>query len=240
MDSLASTLLKRRETGLTGKDPGSASASQRVYEELRGRIVSLALPPGTVLSRTELTKELGVSLTPVREALQQLESEGLVRIYPQSRTLVTRLAVDEIEEAQLVRVAIETEVIRRLAASCPPTTLDRLKAIIGMQEALSDKPGELAMFAELDELFHRTLMAGVGHESLHDLLRSRSGQFSRLRRLHLPDAGKIAGIIGDHKAIVVALEAADPEKAEKAMRAHLSQTISKLDELRAQYPEYFT
>jgi DNA-binding GntR family transcriptional regulator len=238
MNTLAISLLKHGESGKTGKDSGSAS--QRVYEELRRRIVSLALPPGTVLSRSELTKELGVSLTPVREALQQLEAEGLVRIYPQSKTLVTRLAVDEIEEAQLVRVAIETEVVRRLAASCPQATLDRLTAIVDMQEALSDKPGELAMFVELDELFHRTLMAGVGHENLHDLLKSRSGQFSRLRRLHLPDAGKIADIISDHKAIVAALAAADPDQSEKAMRAHLSQTISKVNDLRAQYPNYFT
>lgn len=236
MNTFASTLLGGSDHAYSGRE----SAVQRVCEVLRTRIISFALPPGSILSRNEIAAELGVSLTPVREALQQLETEGLVRIYPQSKTLVTRLSVKEIHEAQLLRIAVETEVVRRLAMSCPPPVLGRLNALIGMQEALADQPDELASFQELDELFHRTLMAGVGHESLHDLLKSRSGHFNRLRRLHLPNKGKISMIMNDHRAIVDAVAKGDPDAAQDAVRHHLSQTITLVDDIRDRHPEYFT
>lgn len=240
MDSLLSTLQRTGAGGAGHKETGGASASQRVYEDLRRKIIGFALPPDTVLSRADIAKEYGVSLTPVREALQQLETEGLVKIFPQSKTLVTRLALNEIHEAQLLRIAVETEVVGRLAGACTPAILKRLKTIVSMQEALADDPEELASFQELDEMFHRTIMAGIGHERLYDLLKSRSGHFSRLRQLHLPNAGKIANILSDHKAIIAALEAGDPPLAQKAMREHLSQTIRRIDELRQQHPDYFT
>ena len=240
MEALVSTFGRPGLAGATGRGTAGASASQQVYHDLRRRIVSFALPPDTVLSRADLAKEFNVSLTPVREALQQLESEGLVRIFPQSRTLVTRLVLDEIREAHFLRIAVETEVVRHLAEKCPPEILKRLKTIVTMQEALADNREELASFQELDETFHRTMMAGIGHEPLHDLLRSRSGHLNRLRQLDLPNAGKIASILSEHRAILSALEAADPTAAQDAIRTHLSQTVQRAEKLQAQYPDYFS
>jgi len=77
-----------------------------VYANLRDRIVKLDLPPGTPLLRAELAETHGVSLTPLRDALQQLAKEGLVRIYPQSRTLVTPIDMSAIREAQFMRIAL--------------------------------------------------------------------------------------------------------------------------------------
>ena len=239
MNTLVSSLMRNGEPGSSGREAGGISAAQRVYEELRGKIISLALPPDTVLSRNEIAREFGVSLTPVREALQQLEAEGLVHIFPQSRTQDSRLAIHEIQEAQLLRVAVETEVIRRLAVSCSQATLNRLRSVIAMQEAVANNPDEKASFQELDEIFHRTLMAGIGHENLHELLKSKSGHFARLRQLHLPDAGRIETILSDHRAILSALEKGDPQEAELAMREHLSQTIKRVEELRARHPQFF-
>jgi DNA-binding GntR family transcriptional regulator len=82
-------------------------ASQQVYEDLRAKIVALALKPGEALSRPSLAESYGLSQTPVRDAFLKLQQEGLVEIYPQSRTMVTRIDVAQAREAQFLRTAIE-------------------------------------------------------------------------------------------------------------------------------------
>lgn len=215
------------------------SAAARALDSLRGRIIAMELPPDTVLSRSELAAEYNVSQTPLREALQKLESEGLVDIYPQSRTVVTRIDPVQIREAHFLRLAVETEVLRRLAETAEPALISRLKTLVALQEALAGNATELPAFQELDELFHQTLMAGAGQPGLYALLRSRSGHLNRLRRLDLPGEGKIRHILHGHRSIIAALEARDPAAAQEAIRGHLSQTLSRLDLLRQTHPEFF-
>lgn len=224
--------------GLPGAT-GAQSAAGRTLDALRHRIITLDLPPDTVLSRIDLAQHYDVSQTPLREALQKLESEGLVDIYPQSRTVVTRIDTTRMHEAHFLRLAVETEVLRRLAADCDAASLSRLKMILALQEALAGNAAELPAFQELDEVFHQTLMAAAGQPGLHALLRSRSGHLNRVRRLDLPNDGKIRRILGGHRDIIAAIEARDPDAALAAIRDHLSQTVSRVEALRATYPSYF-
>lgn len=212
---------------------------QRVYDSLRQRIITLELPPETTLSRTELTDTYDVSQTPIREALQRLQQDGLVRIYPQSRTVVTRIDIPQIYEAHFLRVALEAEVAGALARLGAPETATRAASIIRMQEAIADDPSQLKMFQELDELFHQTLFIGLGRIGLHQLIRTRSGHLERVRRLHLPEPGKIREILQGHDRIVQAILDRNPEAAETAARDHLSRTVSKVEELRKEYPQFF-
>lgn len=217
----------------------SGATVQRVYDDLRRRIISMQLPPDTTLSRAELTDTYQVSQTPIREAMQLLKQEGLVRIYPQSKTVVTRIDVPQIHEAHFLRVALETEVVRRLAVLDNAQLVTRARSIIRMQEAVAEDPDQLAVFQELDELFHQTLFAGVSRSGLHLLVRERSGHLDRIRRLHLPEKGKAQGTLAGHVAIVDALAAGSEDGAVKAMRDHLSRTIAKIEDLRGIYPDYF-
>jgi DNA-binding GntR family transcriptional regulator len=235
---LAEVLHRLGPLGLSAT--ASQSAAARTLDSLRGRIISMDLPPDTVLSRNDLAAEYNVSQTPLREALQKLEAEGLVDIYPQSRTVVTRIDPVQIREAHFLRLAVETEVLRRLAETADAALVSRLKTLVALQEALAGNPAELPAFQELDELFHQTLMAGAGQPGLYALLRSRSGHLNRLRRLDLPGEGKIRHILEGHRGIIAALEAHDPERAQEAVRGHLSQTLSRLDVLRQSHPQYFT
>ena len=233
--SLASTF------GLTepGALPVTGGTVQRVYDDLRRRIVTLELPPDTTLSRADLTEAYEVSQTPIREAMQLLKQEGLLRIYPQSRTVVTRIDVPQIHEAHFLRVALETEVCRRLAIEGHPSVVTRARSIIRLQEAVADEPEQLAMFQELDEVFHQTLFAGIKRSGLHQLVRERSGHLERVRRLHLPEQGKIRSILAGHHAVVAAIAARDETAAVAAIRDHLSKTVAKLEELRQEFPHYF-
>jgi DNA-binding GntR family transcriptional regulator len=233
---------------LEGASPGHATAARstsggsavdRVYEHLRERIVSFGLPPDTTLSRSDLAREYGVSQTPVREALQRLEEDGLVHVFPQSKTVVARIAPHELQEANFLRVALETEVVRRLAAERNAEVIHRLEAILNMQRALCCDVAEMDMFSELDRRFHRTLFEAVDMPRLNEMLTRRLGHLARCHRLELPLSDKMEWIVRTHAAVVAAIAAGDPEAASEAMRAHLTGTIRRISVLREQYPQYF-
>ncbi|WP_128253695.1 GntR family transcriptional regulator [Falsirhodobacter deserti] len=227
-------------SGLAIHDAPTGNTVQRIYDSLRQRIITLELPPGSTLSRTELTDEYGVSQTPLREALQKLAQDGLVMIRPQSRTIVSRIDTEQLREAQFLRLALETEVSRRLASSRPEGLGSRLQSIIRMQQAVADDPSQYRIFQELDELFHQTLFIAVGQPELNRLVRERSGHMERVRQLHLPEAGKIAKILECHGAIADAIEAGDPDAAMSAVRNHLSRTVTQVEALCKKHPDYFT
>ncbi|MBS8227343.1 GntR family transcriptional regulator [Vannielia litorea] len=216
------------------------TAAARTLDSLRRRIISLELPPDTVLTRNDLAREYGISQTPLRDALQRLEAEGLVDIFPQSKTVVTRINPDEIEEAHFLRRAVEIEVVRKLAVEgVGESTLTRLQTLVSMQEMVIANQDEIGAFQDIDDAFHQALLSAAGYAGLHRLIRSRSGHLNRLRRLDMWDDEKVLRIIKEHKEIIAALRAGDPEAAVEAVRRHLSQTINRLDKLRAEHPAYF-
>ncbi len=218
---------------------GQQSAASRTLESLRNRIIYLELKPDTVLSRADLAQEYNVSITPLRDALQKLETEGLVEIFPQSKTVVTRIDSDEIAEAVFLRRSIEIEIVRHLAENADESVIARLKSIISMQEAIAESTGEIGSFQQLDKAFHKTMIYAAGYPGLHKIIRARTGDLNRLRFLDMWDDKKIRQVIADHKAIVAAIEAHDPEKAVASVRHHLSQTISRLNTLRNKHPDFF-
>jgi DNA-binding GntR family transcriptional regulator len=221
--------------------PGAAiTAPDRVYADLRERILSFDLPPGTTLDRSALARRYGVSQTPVRDALQRLEQDGLVLIFPQSKTIVSAIDVRQLSETQFLRVSVETEVVRRLCGMEHLDVVRRAQAIVQMQRALIAGDAQMDMFTDLDRSFHRTLFAGVGMESLNDMLTRRLGHLYRCQRLELPRKGKMRAIVDAHQAILDGIAAGDPEKAADAMRRHLSGTIKRIASLRDEHPEYFT
>ncbi|MCA0872763.1 GntR family transcriptional regulator [Seohaeicola saemankumensis] len=225
-------------TGTGGDSAGSAV--QRAYDTLRQQIVSMSLPPGTVLSRPELAKRFGVSQTPIREALQKLEQDGLIRIFPQSRTLVRRIDIKQLYETHFLRVAVECEVIRRLALHPQEEALKRARAIVKMQEVLIGQLDQMDLFNEQDRNFHRTLFEAAGVGSTYDLLAAQTGHLLRCQRLDLPKKGKMTDIVADHEAILEAIEAGNVEHATEAMRRHLSGTIKRVETLRRENPDFFT
>lgn len=227
-------------TGLLVNDQPAANTVQRIYEALRQRIITLDLPPGETLSRNDLSEEYGVSQTPLREALQKLSHDGLVSIRPQSKTTVSRIDTEQLREAQFLRVALETEVARRLSESLPEGVIGRLRSIVRMQEAVADDPSQYRTFQELDELFHQTLFIAAGQPELHRLVRERAGHMERVRQLHLPEPGKIADILERHSAIVNTIGEGDTQGAVTATRDHLSRTVTQVEALRRKHPDYFS
>jgi DNA-binding GntR family transcriptional regulator len=90
-------------------------AAPQVFERLRDLIISLELPPGSPLSRIILAKQFGVSSTPIRDALMRLDEEGLVEVYPQHATVVSRIDTERAQQAHFLRQSLELEIVRTLA-----------------------------------------------------------------------------------------------------------------------------
>ncbi|RST49161.1 GntR family transcriptional regulator [Variovorax sp. MHTC-1] len=212
-------------------------AAPQVLEKLRDAILSLELAPGTVLARQELANHFGVSQTPVREALLRLSEEGLVDVFPQHATLVSRIDIAAARQAHFLRRSIELELVHQLALEAPPGLVEQMKATIAQQAALATAQ-RYGDFVGADRAFHRLMYEAGGVPDLWELVGRVSGHVDRLRRLHLPSAGKTEAILRDHRAIVRAIDAKDPAAAQAALRKHLSGTLSAVDEICRQYPGY--
>lgn len=217
----------------------SRQAAPQLQESLRERILALELPPGTVLPRAELAERFGVSQTPVRDALLRLAEEGLVDIFPQHATLVSRIDIPTALRAHFLRRALELEIVRELCAapdSLRQALLARLRVQLSSQ-ARAQAAADYAAFTEADREFHHAMYAALDMHDLWQLTRQRSGHIDRLRRLNLPARGKVAAVIRDHRAIVEAIEARDAARAQDAVRTHLAGTLTFVDEVRRRHPE---
>ena len=160
-------------------------------------------------------------------------------IFPQHATLVSRIDIASATQAHFLRCAIELEVVRTLALArtdAGAVLRARLTAQVDLQAALATADTE--EFIASDQAFHRLMYEAAGVPDLYELVRRRSGHLDRLRRLDLPSPGKAERVVRDHRAIVAALAAHDPEAAQAALRAHLSGTLGRIDDIRARHPDY--
>ena len=195
-------------------------AAPQVFERLRGMIISLELPPGSPLSRAALAGQFGVSSTPIRDALMRLEEEGLVDVFPQYATVVSRVDVRLAQQAHFLRQAVELEIVRGLAIRHDEALVAELHATIARQQQYA-KAGDFEKFMAADNEFHSQLYAAADKQDLWALVRSRSGHIDRLRRMHLPSPGKAQDIVRHHRLIVKAIEAGEPDDG-AAASAHPS------------------
>lgn len=209
----------------------------QILEHLRERILSLDLRPGTPLSRAELQQQFGSSQTPVRDALMKLEEEGLVTVYPQYATLVSKIDVDLARQAHFMRRAVEQEAVFTIASSSEAKAVgDRLALATETLAKLSETTQQGA-FSDADRAFHWIIFEAARIEHLWPIIRRHSGHIDRLRRLDLSAHGK-QRIIDAHAEIVDAVRSGKPETAGMAMKRHLSGTLSAIEEIATQFPDY--
>ena len=216
----------------------SRHAAIQVYEFLREDIVTMVLKPGTTLPRNELSAHFDLSLTPIRDALMRLEEEGLVDIFPQHATRVRAINIDSARQSHFLRLALELEIVRTLAASRDMQLVAALEQLVSQQRVALEH-SDLDGFSRADHAFHQRLYTAANAGELWRLIRGRSGNMDRLRRLHLPLNGKADAILLDHAEIASAIRAGDAARAEACLRRHLSGTLSELMVLRDQYPDYW-
>jgi DNA-binding GntR family transcriptional regulator len=215
----------------------SRHVAPQVFEHLREMIISMTLIPGTVLSRTELAAQYGISQTPVRDALIRLGEEGLVYIFAQHATVVSAIDVRLARQAHFLRRSIELEVVSTLASAADPALIAALKTSLNRQRIMLEAE-DFAEFSLSDQAFHRQMYEAAEVPDLWQLVRRQSGHLDRLRRLHLPAPGKAKAILQDHTNIVEAIAKGDSAAAQNGLRRHLSGTLSIIEEIRERFPSY--
>lgn len=217
---------------------GPHGADLDVVSDLRTRILSLALQPGAVLSRSALMQQYRISTTPLRDAFLRLKEEGLVEIRAQARTRVTLIDLHHATQIHFLRSSVEQTIVEALAPSRDAALIGQLQHILDLQRDCLNTQ-DLAGFQQLDLAFHQQLFAASGHDTIYRIIRRESGHIDRIRALHLPMHGKGVQILDDHAAITDALSRKDALAARDAMRRHLSQSFVIGDTLKGQYPHFF-
>lgn len=215
-----------------------SDAAGRAYSLLRERIVSAVLRPGSRLSEHEIAAELELSRTPVHEAVRRLADEHLIEVRPRAGTYVTRIAPDLLEEALLVRGALELMVVEKAAERASADALAGLRALLARQ-AESARDGDAAQFRQLGDAFHAGLAAAAGMPGVWSLVRQPKSHLDRYRALVSPEARMTAALI-EHGDILRAIEARQPGRAAQAMRTHLRHVVPGLNVALALKPEYVT
>ncbi len=217
----------------------TGSLGQRVYQTLRHSILSLHYRPGEILRKPEVCAALGVSRSPVADAVARLQAEGLVDVVPQAGTFVARFSMQEIREGAFLREAIEVAAIERVAANVTDDQLQLLRRNLTVQAALvadADIPG----FHAMDAAMHELLLSFTGFPRLAQVSQTAWLHVNRARQLILPVPGRIQATLAEHKAIVAALETRDPVAARMAVQTHLRQLVTYLEPLERDRPDLFS
>ncbi|QDW39951.1 GntR family transcriptional regulator [Bradyrhizobium sp. KBS0727] len=218
--------------------PRSATTASRIYSDLRSELVSLQRRPGEAISEAEIALSFGVSRTPVREAILKLSDEGLLEIYPQSGIFVSRIPIDALPEAIIIRKALEETTARLAAERATSSQVLALRAILERQREAS-AAGDSETFHQTDELFHATVAEVAGYPGIWKFIQQVKVHVDRYRRLTLPQLGRIPKVITEHEAVLTAIEAHDPERARRAMEAHLENLLDNISATQHINPEFF-
>jgi DNA-binding GntR family transcriptional regulator len=204
--------------------------SDAVYQAVREMIVRAAMPPGSRIAEAELGERLGVSRTPVREALLRLADEGLVQTFPQAGIFVAPVSVAAVGEAQFIREHLECAVIRDVAANIDGGGMALLRGTLARQEAARDAD-DIVQFYELDELLHQQFCELAGRSGVWRVIQHSKHHLDRVRWLSLPVAEHIPHLITQHRAVVDALGQRDPDIAEASLRVHLREVYATIEQL---------
>ena len=221
----------------TGR-PRGATASSRIYAELRAELVSLARRPGETISESQIALDYGVSRTPVREAILKLADEGLLEIFPQSGIFVSRIPMSALPEAIIIRKALEETTTRMAAERATSSQLLILHAALEQQrEAAAARDREA--FHQADEAFHAGIADVAGHPGIWALILQVKVNVDRFRRLTLPQVGRMTEVIAEHEPILAAIEKHNPERAGLAMASHLERLLADISAIQTINPDYF-
>jgi DNA-binding GntR family transcriptional regulator len=196
------------------------TVSGQVLEALRDRILSGAYPEAEPLRQDALAAELGVSRIPIREALRQLEAEGLVAFSPHCGAVVSSLSVSEIEELFELRGLVESELIREAVPLLTPEDMARADTILDAYESAFERR-DIGEWGALNWRFHSTLLSAADRPLTLGILHRLHNQSDRYTRMQLALTHGEDRASGEHREIAAAVRAGEAAQASELLRGHI-------------------
>lgn len=216
----------------------SISLKDRAYGAIKDAILTLQLEPGTPIVETQLAEELGISKTPVRDALQELEREGFVTRVPFKGTYVTEVTPEDLTDVFQLRAVMEGLAARRATPFFSPEELDHVdECLTAAEAALAD--GDLALCSQRGKALHDAIIDKADSQRLASIIRNLDDHVQRFRLMSDQISGRLHKSVEEHRLVLDALREQDPRAAERAMRDHLEsvlQDLSSSGELPASSP----
>lgn len=209
-------------------------ASEKAYATLRSDIVDWRLPPGTVLAEVELSARLGVSRTPVREALAKLSAEGLTEPQSGRGTVVSEISLDHLEELFELRSALECRAAELASRRCDPAIFRTLhRELSNAGELLTDEDPTRHDYYRLAGDLDAAVDAAVGNHYLSQALKSLRVHLVRVRRLSKDNPARLRDAAREHATIALAIANGNPAVASAATTVHLDNSLRHLLAARA-------
>lgn len=205
---------------------------------LKDNIITMELLPGSMVSENELSAQMGLSRTPVREALMDLAKCRVVDVMPQRGSRIALIDYALVDEARFARQVLEVAILDQVCEKATPVDIAQLRQNVRLQ-MMTQEPGmnDSLSLTELDDAFHEMLFRIAQKEITYSMLGSMTIHFDRVRYMAI-DVVKDQKIIDDHNAICEAIAAHDVAKAKEAMMVHLNRGKVDEDAIRSAYPHY--
>ncbi|MDO4633831.1 MAG: GntR family transcriptional regulator [Eubacteriales bacterium] len=191
-----------------------------VFQTLRKAILKGDLKPGERLMEIALAQKLGVSRTPVREAIRKLELEGLAIMIPRRGAIVADITIEDLEDVLEVREALEVLAIEKACELMSEEDLQKLKEAAEVFRQAAGK-GELMALVETDIDFHELIYRAADNKRLEQTLRNLREQMYRYRMEYLKDKSTYAALVAEHEEIINAIAQRDKAAAREAIRVHI-------------------
>lgn len=202
------------------------SLSQQAYEGIKQKIVSLELPPGSVIDEGGLQDELDLGRTPIREALKRLSLEKLVNIVPRRGMFVTEIGITDLQQLFELRVMLESLAARFAAQRGNDEQWHRMESALNGLSWLDSSSGSEALVANealiaIDKACHEIVYEAANNQFLQDTLITHYALSLRLWHFFLADIGDMRQAILEHRRILEALKARDADRASELMEFHI-------------------
>ncbi len=204
-----------------GHTPLRALLKDRAYERIKERLLNNDYPPGSFLSERQLAENLGMSKTPVKAALERLESEGFISVSPQQGIVVRELSVHEIADQYEIRAALESYTVRALAGHLTTDQVARVRANLQAQSQLRGT-GDVAKGVELDAAFHAQFIEFLGNREILRVVGQLRERMQRVvTQVFRISPARMETSHGEHTAIANAVIAGNGDRAAELLVRHL-------------------
>lgn len=212
--------------------------NETTYQLLKQDIMSFALAPGEAISAAKVASRYGVSRTPAREAIVKLEKEGLVDIYPQSKTLVSRINLSRTRQEWYVRYTLEIGMAERFIRKVTQDTIQAMERNLRQMELARDEAGR-SLYLTLDHGFHDIIYDTAGEFLAKEIIHTQITHYNRIRYLTDLTPPVREKTILEHRQLISAARKKDEGLFEECLKAHIGRLEQDQQMIQNQYPDYF-